>query len=92
MPSIATWDYLKEVLKKAKKEEMGVQLMSSGTVLADIKKVDEWKETYGNFVVHEDETKTMMFNAADIIFVEISDKTIMLHVKLGIIPSSAIVS
>jgi hypothetical protein len=79
------WEYLKSVLKKAKEEEKGVQLMSTDAVLGEISKIDKYEESYGNFVVYESDDKALMFNAADILVVDFSEGPLILRMKLGII-------
>ncbi len=79
------WEYLKSVLKKAKSEEKGLQLMSTDTVLGEISKIDRYNESYGNFVVHESDDKALMFNASDILVVDFSKGPLILHMKYGIV-------
>ena len=83
MPSYPQWDVLKRVLATAKSEEKGVQVVSANGTLAEISKIQFWRESYGNFAVHENHDRVILFHASDILFVDNSGQSLVLRLKVG---------
>lgn len=85
MVSWAHWEALKVALKRAKSEGTGLVMLSSGEPHVEISRIESWQESYGNFVVWESENRIVMFNANDILMIEIVGK-LVLHLKIGVVP------
>jgi hypothetical protein len=76
-------------MKKAHSEGKTLTFLSSGDPLAEISRIESWDESYGNFVIKENENRVVLFNAADILLVENTPSTLKFHLKIGIIPPVA---
>ena len=77
---------MKKALSRAKSEEKGVQIVLSGKTLFEISKIQSWAEYYGNFAVQESDDRAIVFDASDILFVDNSRDSLVLHLKIGKIP------
>ncbi len=86
MPTYPHWELLKNALSRAKSEEKGVQIVLSGKTLFEISKIQSWVEYYGNFVVQESDDRAIVFDASDMLFVDNSGASLVLHLKTGKIP------
>lgn len=86
MPTYPHWELLKNALSRAKSEEKGVQIVSRGKTFVEISKIQSWAEHYGNFAVYESDDRAIVFHASDILFVDNSGDSLVLHLKIGKIP------
>jgi len=86
MISYPQFEVLKAALSKAELGEKGVQIKALENTVCEISKIQRWKESYGQFAVYENEDIALIFNATDILFVDISGPTLVLQLKMAKMP------
>jgi len=86
MASYPQFEVLKDALSKAELSEKGVRVKALESTVCEISKIQRWKESYGQFAVHENEDTAIIFNATDILFVDVSGSVLVLQLKMAKMP------
>jgi uncharacterized protein (DUF608 family) len=80
------FEVLKAALAKAELEEKGVRVMALENTVCEISRIQKWMESFGQFAIYESEDTAIIFNATDILFVDVSGSALVLQLKIAKMP------
>ena len=81
MPRYPMFEYLKKTMAEAKANEKGVRVEAFGHILCEISKIQNWVESYTQFVLYENEHTAIFLFASDVLFIDNTGPVLILRLK-----------
>lgn len=82
MPRYPMFAYLKKIFTEAKANEKGVRVEAFGQTLCEISRIQNWEESYAQFILYENENTAIFLFSSDVLFIDNTGPVLTLKLKI----------